>query len=66
MARHEDLRRLRRDELTGVDVRSGGWQVRGATRYQPNSFATSAASPGSAWTAAASPGPVRVPVRSLA
>jgi len=28
--RREDRWRLRRDELTGVGVRSGGWQVRGA------------------------------------
>ncbi len=26
---HEDLWRLCRDELTGVDVRNGGWDIRG-------------------------------------
>ncbi len=26
---HEDLWRLCRDELTGIDVRGGGWDIRG-------------------------------------
>ena len=26
---HEDLWKLYRDELTGVDVRTGGWDIRG-------------------------------------
>ena len=26
---HDDLWQLRRNELTGVDVRTGGWDIRG-------------------------------------
>ena len=29
IVRHEDLWQLCRDELTGVDVRAGGWDIRG-------------------------------------
>jgi hypothetical protein len=29
IAHHEDLWQLCRDELTGIDVRAGGWDIRG-------------------------------------
>ncbi len=29
IAHHEDLWQLCRDELTGIDVRTGGWDIRG-------------------------------------